>query len=96
MNTFEWITMDGSKATVGITKEALKEIGEIVYVELPKVGSHVEKGQEVVVLESTKAAIDLYSPLTGKISSVNQALIENVALINHASEKDGWLYTIES
>lgn len=94
----EWIKVDGQAAMIGITDHAQKEVGDIVYVELPLVGKIVKAGQEVVVLESTKAAIDLYSPLSGKIVAVNEALRENPQKINQSAEKEGWLFrmTIEN
>lgn len=91
---FEWVVHETSSATVGITMEAVSEIGEIVYIELPKVGAQVEKGAEIVVLESTKAAIDLYSPLSGRVIAVNVALLHDLSLLNHKAESDGWLYKI--
>lgn len=89
----EWISEDGK---VGITKEAQKELGEIVYVELPKVGQEIKKGEEIAVLESTKAAVDIYSPASGRITQVNRALEEDPSLINSTPESDGWLYQIET
>jgi glycine cleavage system H protein len=91
----EWIDSQGEVATVGITEQALKEIGEVVYIELPKVGRQVTVGQEVVVLESTKAAIDICSPVEGKIIKVNSAIRDNIQLINQSPEKEGWLYQVE-
>ncbi|NRA90081.1 MAG: glycine cleavage system protein GcvH [Simkaniaceae bacterium] len=80
---------------VGISKYAGKELGEIVYVELPKVGQKVSAGEEVAVLESTKAAADIYSPISGTICAVNGKLKEDVNLLNTSPEGDGYLFEIE-
>lgn len=79
---------------VGISIYAQKELGEIVYVELPKVGQEVKAGEEVAVLESTKAAADIYSPVSGKIVSVNEKLKEDPSLVNTAPEAEGYLFEI--
>lgn len=92
--THEWIVVNNGVGTVGVTDYAQKELGDIVYVELPKVGSNVKKGQEAVVLESTKAAADVYSPVSGKIVEVNIALSNASELVNTFPEKDGWLFKI--
>lgn len=92
--THEWIDIKDGVGTVGVTEYAQKELGDIVYVELPKVGKDVKKGQEAVVLESTKAAADVYSPVTGKIIEVNLALNDASELVNTFPEKDGWLFKL--
>lgn len=91
----EWIEVSGNRGRVGITDYAQKELGDIVYVELPEVGSFVNANQEAVVLESTKAAADVYSPISGKIIEVNTLLKEQSQLVNHSPENDGWLYILE-
>ena len=90
----EWISVEEGIGVVGITAHAQQEIGEIVYVELPIVGCQVKSGEEVVVLESTKAAADLYSPVSGEILAVNEALRGDVDLINKSPEEAGWLFKI--
>lgn len=92
--THEWIEVNGNAATVGITSFAQKELGDIVYVELPKVGAHVKKGEEAAVLESTKAAADVYSPISGTITTVNTVLGEKPELINSSAEQEGWLFKL--
>jgi glycine cleavage system H protein len=92
--THEWIDIKNGVGTVGVTEYAQKELGDIVYVELPKVGKEVKKGEEAVVLESTKAAADVYAPVSGKIVEVNLALIEASELVNTFPEKDGWLFKL--
>lgn len=88
----EWVADDG---TVGITSYASQELGEVVYVELPQVGREVKAGDEVAVLESTKAAADIYAPISGKISAINTALSEATSLLNRFPESEGWLFKIE-
>ncbi len=94
-DSHEWIKVEGSVGVVGITDYAQKELGEIVYIELPKVGQRVKAGEEISVLESTKAAADVYSPVSGKVVAVNEALKTSPASINSSAEKDGWLFRIE-
>ncbi|MDF2576775.1 MAG: gcvH [Chlamydiales bacterium] len=90
----EWIKINGDIGTVGISKYAQQELGEIVYVELPMVGCNVLADEAIVVLESTKAAADVYTPVSGCILSVNESLREDLASINECPETIGWLYTI--
>ncbi len=92
--THEWIDKEGDVATVGLTQAAVDEIGEIVYVELPQVGKSIQEGSEACVIESTKAAIDIVSPISGQVVAVNTALQDNVNLLNTSCEKDGWLFRI--
>lgn len=91
--THEWIRVDGNIGTVGITDHAKGELGEIVHVELPKMGHSIQAGEEVCVLESTKAAADIYSPVSGKIVEINDP--SSIEQINRSPETDGWLYRIE-
>lgn len=90
----EWIIVNEDIGTVGISCFAIKEIGEIVYLTLPKIGDVVASGQEVVVLESLKAAIDIYSPVSGEICAVNQRVTTQIDLVNQFSETEGWLFKI--
>ena len=93
--THEWIEIDNGVGTVGITNHAQKELGDIVYVELPKIGKKVAKGQEAVVLESTKAAADVYSPVSGTIVEINESLNQSPELVNASSEDSGWLFKLK-
>ncbi len=93
--THEWVLVEGKIATIGITEYAQKELGEVVYIELPKEGMDIKIGEEVCVLESTKAAADIYTPLSGKIVSTNLFLKENCSAINHSPEEKGWLFKLE-
>lgn len=88
----EWLTVDGGVATVGITDYAQEQLGDIVFVELPEVGRAVTKGEAAVVVESVKAASDVYAPLDGEITEVNGTLSSDPALINSAATGDGWLW----
>lgn len=91
----EWIIVENGIGIVGITDVAQSQLGEVVYVELPSVGRHVKAGQEIAVLESTKAAADIYSPVTGEIVEINQKLLDFVQNINRSAEKEGWLFKIK-
>lgn len=90
----EWIKADGDIGIVGVTNYAQKELGDIVYVELPEVGKNVKAGEEAAVLESTKAAADIYTPVSGTIIEVNQSLKEASELINRSPEQEGWIFKI--
>lgn len=91
----EWIDAQNGIGTVGISDHAQKELGEVVYVELPAVGKHVQAGEEVAVLESTKAAADIYAPVSGEIVAINQKLGDFVHYINSSAEEEGWLFKIK-
>jgi glycine cleavage system H protein len=93
--THEWIEVQNGIGTVGVTDYAQKELGDIVYVELPEVGKKVKAGEEAAVLESTKAAADIYSPVSGEIVAVNSLLSEASEKINQSPEKDGWIFKIK-
>ena len=94
-DSHEWIHIKEGMGVVGITAYAQQELGEIVYIELPKVGKVVRQGEEVCVLESTKAAADIYAPLSGEIIEINVSLKENVSTLNHSPQKEGWLFKIK-
>lgn len=93
-DSHEWIEIENGIGIVGITTHAQKELGEVVYLELPQVGKHVKMGQEVVVLESTKAAADIYSPVSGEIIEVSQFLKEDLSPLNRHPQKEGFLFKI--
>jgi len=98
-DSHEWIKVEGHVGYIGISAHAQRELGEVVYVELPQVGRQVKAGEEVAVLESTKAAVDIYSPVSGTIIAVNTVVKENPLVINHSPEAPGtdggWLFQIE-
>jgi len=91
----EWIEVHGSIGTIGITDYAQRELGEIVFIELPKVGKKVKKGEEICVLESTKAAADVYAPVSGKVVAVNDSLAKEPSSINQSAQSKSWLFQIE-
>ena len=91
----EWVKIEGAVATVGITEFAQSELGDIVFAELPAVGKNVTKGATLTVVESTKAASDVYAPIGGTVKSVNAKLKDNPQLINQSPYGDGWLVTLE-
>jgi len=91
----EWIQVDGDIGIIGITAHAQKELGEVVYVELPLNGKVLQTAQEAAVLESTKAASDVYAPVAGQVIAVNEQLKNNCDLINRFPESEGWLFKIK-
>lgn len=92
-STHEWIRVDeNGVATVGISEHAQEALGDIVFVELPEPGTEIEARAEVAVVESVKAASDIYSPVSGEITEVNEALIDSPELVNSAPFDDGWIY----
>ena len=93
--THEWVSLDGKTATVGITDHAQKEISDVVFVELPKTGRVAKKKESVMVIESVKAAFDIYAPVSGKIVEVNEKLTNKPETVNASPYGDGWLYKIE-
>jgi glycine cleavage system H protein len=88
----EWIDVEDDVATVGITDYAQGQLGDIVFVELPEVGALIEQGKDAAVVESVKAASDVYAPITGEITEVNPALADDPALVNSAPEDGGWFF----
>lgn len=90
----EWVQADGEVATVGISDFAQKEISDIVFVELPKVGAKVEQGKACAVIESVKAAADFFAPVSGTVAEVNDAIVDNPALVNQAPHDAGWFFKI--
>ena len=91
----EYITQEGSIGTVGITPYAQEQLGDIVYVELPKVGQKLKAGDEAAVVESVKAASEIYSPVSGTVTAVNDALSGEPGLINSSPEADGWILKLQ-
>ncbi|NMM44603.1 glycine cleavage system protein GcvH [Rhodospirillaceae bacterium KN72] len=91
----EWIEVDGDVATVGITDHAQEQLGDIVFVDLPEVGTELNKDDEAGVVESVKAASEVYAPIGGEIVEVNDTLTDNPALVNEDAEGDGWFFKIK-
>jgi glycine cleavage system H protein len=88
----EWLRQDGDEVVVGITEYAAEQLGDLVFVELPEEGRTVAKGDEVVTIESVKAASDIAAPLDGQITEVNTAIVENPALVNEDPLENGWFF----
>jgi len=93
--THEWVKLIGTKAKIGITDHAQHELTDIVFVELPSVGKEIKKGEELCVVESVKSVSEVYAPVSGKITSVNQKLDDSPETINSSPYDDGWLVEIE-
>ena len=91
----EWVRVDGEIATVGITDYAQGQLGDVVFVELPVIGASVTAGKEAAVVESVKAASDVYAPLSGEIAKVNEALVDEPGLVNSAPEAAGWFFQLK-
>ena len=91
----EWIRVESGIATVGITNYAQEQLGDLVFVELPEVGRLLKKGDTAVVVESVKAASDVYAPADGEITAANAALSSEPALVNSAATGDGWLWKMK-
>lgn len=90
----EWIDVAGDDATVGITEYAREQLGDIVFVEVPAAGTKLAKGKEAAVVESVKAASDVYAPVSGEVTEGNAELEADPALLNTAPEGDGWLFRL--
>lgn len=88
----EWVSVDGDIATVGISDFAQQQLGDVVFVELPDVGRAVERGGEIAVVESVKAASEIYAPLSGEIVEINNALADGPVMVNESPEEDGWFF----
>ena len=91
----EWAFAEGGVATVGISDYAQKEISDIVFVELPKTGAQVEQGKACAVIESVKAAADFFAPVSGTVTEVNSAIVDNPALVNQSPHGEGWFFKIK-
>lgn len=91
----EWLRLEGDgTALVGVTDHAQDALGDVVYVELPEIGARIDAGAEVAVVESVKAASDIYSPVTGEILLINDALEDQPDLVNSSPYADGWLFSV--
>jgi glycine cleavage system H protein len=90
----EWVRLDGDLAVVGITDYAQSQLGDVVYVELPEIGRRVEQGKEAAVVESVKAASEVYAPVSGEVAEVNEALAADPAMVNADPMGDGWFLKV--
>ncbi len=91
----EWITIEGDIATVGISNHAQESLGDIVFIELPSIGKLVKAKEEISVIESVKAASDIYSPIDGQIEDVNKELETDASIINRDAENTGWIFKLK-
>ncbi len=91
----EWLKVEGDVATIGITKHATEMLGDIVFVELPDIGTSVEKDGTVGVVESTKAASDVYTPISGEVVENNQSIVDDPAKINSDPENEAWFFKLK-
>ncbi|MDE3115654.1 MAG: glycine cleavage system protein GcvH [Pseudomonadota bacterium] len=91
----EWVRLDGDVATVGITQFAAEQLGDVVYIELPEAGRKVAKGTEAAVVESVKAASEVYAPVGGEVTAANQALTDDPAKVNTDPEGEGWFFKMK-
>ena len=91
----EWIRVEGDTATVGISNHAQEQLGDIVFADVPEAGRLISKGQEAAVVESVKAASDVYAPVSGEVVEGNQALADDPALINSDPEGQGWFFKLK-
>lgn len=90
----EWVSVEGDSATVGITDFAQGQLGDVVFVEVPEAGRALSKGSEAAVVESVKAASDVYAPVSGEVTEGNQAVVDNPSLVNTDPEGEGWFFKL--
>ncbi len=90
----EWVRVNGDVATVGITEYAQEQLGDIVFVDLPGFGAELAQGDDAAVIESVKAASDIYAPISGEVGEVNDALDAEPAIVNQDAQGEGWLFTL--
>lgn len=91
----EWVMVDGDEATVGISNHAQEQLGDIVFVELPEIGKRIDKGKEAAVVESVKAASEIYAPADGEVTAVNEALNDEPGMVNSDPEGNGWFFKMK-
>ncbi len=90
----EWIDVEGETATVGITEYAQEQLGDIVFIEIPEIGAELSQGDDAAVVESVKAASDIFAPVSGTVVEANDALEDEPALANNSAEEDGWFFRV--
>jgi len=91
----EWVEIEGDTATVGITNHAQESLGDIVFIDLPTVGKEVKSNEELCVIESVKAASDIYAPIDGEVIDINNNLNDDASIVNQDPEKDGWIFKMK-
>lgn len=95
LDSHEWVKVDDNTVIVGISDHAQNELGEVVFVELPAIGDEFTSGDEAAVVESVKAASEVYTPISGEVIEVNEALEENPELVNTSPYEDGWFFKLK-
>jgi glycine cleavage system H protein len=93
-NEHEWVKVDGDVGTIGITDYAQHALGDVVFVELPEIGRTVAKGSDAAVVESVKAASEVYSPISGEVVAVNAAIVDQPGLVNESPEENAWFFKL--
>jgi glycine cleavage system H protein len=91
----EWVYLEGDTVTCGISDYAQDQVGDIVFIELPKVGDKLERGKQCAVIESVKAAADFYAPVSGEVTEINSALANDPSVVNKSAMEDGWFFKIK-
>jgi glycine cleavage system H protein len=91
----EWLKLDGDIATVGITEHAATQLGDLVFVQLPEVGAKLDKGGTAAVVESVKAASDVFAPLAGEVVEINEAIVKDPSIVNSAPQGGGWFFKLK-
>ena len=91
----EWVEVDGDTARVGITNHAQESLGDIVFIDLPTVGKEVKSNEELCVIESVKAASDIYAPIDGEVIEINNNLNDDASIVNQDPEKEGWIFKMK-
>ena len=91
----EWVEVDGDTATVGITNHAQESLGDIVFIDLPTIGKEVKSNEELCVIESVKAASDIYAPIDGEVTEINNNLNDDASIVNQDPEKEGWIFKMK-
>ena len=91
----EWVEVDGDTATVGITNHAQESLGDIVFIDLPTVGKEFKSNEELCVIESVKAASDIYAPIDGEVIEINNSLNDDASIVNQNPENDGWIFKMK-
>ena len=91
----EWVRLDGDIVTIGITDHAQQQLGELVFIELPALEREVAAGEACAVVESVKAASDVYAPLSGRVAEINETIVEDPEIVNNDAEGEGWFFRLE-
>ncbi|MGH6990219.1 MAG: glycine cleavage system protein GcvH [Stellaceae bacterium] len=91
----EWLRVEGDEAVIGITDFAQQQLGDVVYIELPEIGRHIDKGKEAAIVESAKAASEVYAPVSGEVTAINAALEDDPARVNSDAEGEGWFFKLK-